>query len=278
MIFKLGSIAILFLITSFNSIDAQAFQQYYTAYLNPTLNERSIVIDADSEITWGAVNKASIEISEVSEVDNGFIEFNIGQAAKNAIVSLDSQSGDRYGIHFDNSTFHLVIGSIDQQLPSMINGYSEMNTFKVEKCGSAIKFYKDQELLFVHCIVGVVQALVHRTTTSVNSIDIQNVKLELIFESDFECSESSLIFINDNNESSRGAGFDDNRVESRNGYYDELIGDLKPLREYIVTFYNIDDSVSFQTKFTTSKKGIAYINYELKEKMKQASSYRIKEL
>ena len=150
-------------------------------------------VDELSYIDWGCVDNNKIELYQIENEDNGYIEFTI-QIIEDVEVSLVESEliTSYYGFKLESGTFRLIVGGIIEDValpPGITNNYIPSTIFKVEKCDNKINYFKDGNLVYAHCSTpeNPIEGLFHRTEVIVSN----GGEIDLVFESESVCSSNA---------------------------------------------------------------------------------------
>ena len=189
MLLKKGLLSTIFLLVCFYAFPAI---QYYESVLN---SGNVTAITPTSLISWGVVDIDFILLNEIPANQDGKIEFRIEPTTYVEVSLTKANDLDaRFGFIFKtNNHFTIQIDGLEKNLGFL--GYTALDQFRVIKCDLFIYYYKNDDLLYQHCIANPADEFVHTThvTTAVNTI------LELTFDSDLGDCSSLVMFAGSNN-------------------------------------------------------------------------------
>ena len=220
--------------------------QYYDSQCT---DNQLTVANGLSKITWGSIYLDVITLKKIKAQDNGYIEFQI-EPTEDIEVSLTEENNNtkRFGFIFKSNEEALIqIAGVVQALPPISYQYIDM--FKVEKCDGQICFYKNDELIYCHCIDTTSSALLH--TTHVNASD--DTRLSLVFDSQTNCNVALP-------RSSSLASYEENFQDQFN---ENTI--VKTRNTILVNVYSKDGKAVKQFKVRTDSEGRIPENHQLRD-------------
>ena len=268
MLMKKGYITLVFLFVFYCGFSTV---QYYESVLNSGTVTKVTPL---SYISWGLVDFNYVQLNKIFASDDGMIKFNI-QPTNYVEVSLTNASNLnlRFGFIFkSNNHFTIQINGVEEDLGAL--GYTALDEFRVVKCGVVIRYYKNEDLLYEHCLTNPADELVHTTHVTTAT----NTELILEFNSDLSnCSDPFMFAPVNENASAMVQGGSGSEVETsenrqrRTSNQSEMV--FSENRIIVASVYNETGIPVKQFRIRTTTKGTIPEEHEIYEFMGQ--SYRI---
>lgn len=172
------------MVVVFLCLNAKAELQYYDSKCT---DDQVTIINGSSLISWGTIYPDKITLNKIKSGNNGYIEFQIeGTDLVEVSLTDESNSVSKFGFKFKaNGEAVIQNASIELTgIPQITYVYADV--FKVEKCNGQVCYYKNNNLLYCHCLDDISTVFVHTTDVTTAS----NTRLKLEFESDSGCAPS----------------------------------------------------------------------------------------
>jgi hypothetical protein len=174
---------ILILLSICQIILLNASTQSYVAVLNASSTNNNIRVVDITSITFGTVDRDYIQLNKIPGINNGDISFSISSSTGDVNVGFEDLSTlDKYYFKFANNAFQIFINNTSPSINT--NTVLPTDNFKIVKCGGVLKFYKNNQLLYISCLTNQANDLVHKT----NVISAVDINLGLNFNNDIGSS------------------------------------------------------------------------------------------
>ena len=243
--------------------EVSAEQQNYIG----VLTSNDVRVDPISYVDWGCVDEDKIELYNIPDDNDGYIDFVIDNTT-DVEVSLVSEDDPTiyFGFKFTENTFDIIVqGILESYNPSSgpTNSYNPTTEFKVEKCDNKIFYYKNGVLIYSFCADNgdKIGPLFHLTEV----IAASNSDIDLLFESESLNCVSNILSQSDEVALLRGESEDENASEESN----LLTQGYQPNSTVLVNVYSSTGRPVKQYRKTTNQKGIIQNSDEILKFLKK---------
>lgn len=237
---------------------SMAFARAENQWYNSTLTPNEIKIDQNSYVSWGKVDNDYLELNLIYENLNGELNFNIDPVAHvNVGLAEATPTGGFYGFEF-KAVFQLIINDVVVVLNGNLDqSYIPSDNFRILKCSGELLFFKNGELLYIHC-----EGLEGKSFKHVTEVFSATNEGRLIatFDSDYDCS----LGIVESGGGSVSYRSSERKVKSITTYDILSTLDLKPNSYVILNVFDAYDSPIKQYRKLVGREGVILAIEELK--------------
>lgn len=211
--------------------------QKYNSVISHTTG---IQVNDISYIHWGCVDKDYVRLDEMT--GDGILSFCIDVTSGIDVgLASGNDSSILYGIRFlEGGVISIIVDAMGVMQPVIY--YSKADQFKIIRCdngtNTTIRYYKNEELLYSHCIEGDSPTLFQLTTVNMEASNPQTTGLDVVFDNSTSACTNNFVsstFSDNLMVSSDEEVREEQRTETDNKNENTLINDAKGLPNQIVS-------------------------------------------